>query len=93
MFSAPCFTLSSMLSCFSSPARRLSAAAARLWLPGDCGASVGAGKQLHMDEAQHPKPLLYPAHDAPSQIWLHFSTRQGPCYTQPQCSTPELTAS
>lgn len=39
MFSAPCFTFNSMLSCFSRPAIRLLLAVDRLKLPGDCGAS------------------------------------------------------
>lgn len=41
MFSAPCFTFSSMASCFSRPATRLRLVAEQAWLPapGDWGAS------------------------------------------------------
>lgn len=52
MFSAPCFTFSSMASCFSRPATRLKLVAeqAESPVPGDWGASGG------VDGAKSPQP-------------------------------------
>lgn len=59
MFSAPCFTFSSMASCFSRPATRLRLVAEQAWVPapGDWGASKGGGGgQVGQS---HNRPHLY----------------------------------
>lgn len=59
MFSAPCFTFSSMASCFSRPATRLRLVAEQAWVPapGDWGASKGGGGGSGGTESQQASPL------------------------------------
>lgn len=64
MFSAPCFTFSSMASCFSSPAMRLRLVAEQAGppaAPGDSGASAGKVGTVTPEAAALPEQVHSPA--------------------------------